>query len=371
MCELFAINALRPVKANDHLRLFYQDSVEHPHGWGLSWRENENVYLYKEELRAIDSEYLDRLLDARKQVAAGAISGAVGTYSSIDPFIESYVCEHLGLEGDPLSTQVISRDHHAYLAGVLATTAATCERIATEIRNLQRTDTLEVEEPFRKYVPFMVSVYEGGMMAYPLYTFLCGMENLSRIALLDIAGLIFGFSIYMSLLSFTESGDKPSAGKLAKDALTSPPFIAAVLGIAAGVTGVMRTFLSTGAGEVYLAAEQMLTAPLSGIILIVVGYSIQMEKGMAGPCVKTVLLRAALQAVMIIGTLWAMRTFAGTDRLTETAAVIYMSAPATFSMQSFVKDARGGHYVSTANALYCFVSIDVFAAVAVFFAPVE
>ena len=93
---------------------------------------------------------LDRLLDAREQIGAGAISGAVGTYSSIDPFIESYVCEHLGLEGDPLSTQVISRDHHAYLAGVLATTAATCERIALEVRNHQKTDTLEAEEPFRK-----------------------------------------------------------------------------------------------------------------------------------------------------------------------------------------------------------------------------
>ena len=84
---------------------------------------------------------LDRLVDARKNVAFGAISGAVGTYSSIDPFVEEYVCEHLGLVHDPLSTQVISRDHHAYLAGVLATTAATCERIATEIRNLQKTDT--------------------------------------------------------------------------------------------------------------------------------------------------------------------------------------------------------------------------------------
>lgn len=93
---------------------------------------------------------LDRLVDARKSVAFGAISGAVGTYSSIDPFVEEYVCEHLGLAHDPLSTQVISRDHHAYLAGVLATTAATCDRIATEIRNLQKTDTLEVEEPFRK-----------------------------------------------------------------------------------------------------------------------------------------------------------------------------------------------------------------------------
>ena len=93
---------------------------------------------------------LDRLLDARQQIAVGAISGAVGTYSSIDPFIERYVCEHLGLEGDPLSTQVVSRDHHAYLAGVLATCAATCERIATEIRSLQKTDTLEAEEPFKK-----------------------------------------------------------------------------------------------------------------------------------------------------------------------------------------------------------------------------
>lgn len=92
---------------------------------------------------------LDRLLDARAAVAVGAISGAVGTYSSIDPFVESYVCEHLGLAPDPLSTQVISRDHHAYLAGVLATTAATCERIATEVRSLQKTDTLEAEEPFR------------------------------------------------------------------------------------------------------------------------------------------------------------------------------------------------------------------------------
>lgn len=76
---------------------------------------------------------LDRLEDARKNVAFGAISGAVGTYSSIEPFVEEYVCEHLGLVHDPLSTQVISRDHHAYLAGVLATTAATCERIATEV----------------------------------------------------------------------------------------------------------------------------------------------------------------------------------------------------------------------------------------------
>ncbi|MDR1088831.1 MAG: adenylosuccinate lyase [Coriobacteriales bacterium] len=90
-----------------------------------------------------------RLMDARSQSAArGALSGAVGSYSQIDPAVEAYVCEHLGLVPDPLSTQVIARDNHAHVASALAGCAATLEQIATEIRALQKTDTLEAEEPF-------------------------------------------------------------------------------------------------------------------------------------------------------------------------------------------------------------------------------
>ncbi len=92
-----------------------------------------------------------RLIATRKFSAAwGAISGAVGSYSNIDPFVEEYVCEKLGLTPDPLSTQVIARDRHAHVLAVLATVAATAESIATEIRALQKTDTLEAEEPFAK-----------------------------------------------------------------------------------------------------------------------------------------------------------------------------------------------------------------------------
>ena len=90
-----------------------------------------------------------RLMDARAQSAArGALSGAVGSYSSIDPLVEAYICEHLGLTPDPLSTQVIARDNHAHVATALAGCAATLEQIATEIRALQKSDTLEAEEPF-------------------------------------------------------------------------------------------------------------------------------------------------------------------------------------------------------------------------------
>ena len=90
-----------------------------------------------------------RLMAAREYSCAwGAISGAVGSYSNIDPFVETYVCKKLGLKPDPASQQVIARDRHAHALAVLATVAATAEWIATEIRALQRTDTLEVEEPF-------------------------------------------------------------------------------------------------------------------------------------------------------------------------------------------------------------------------------
>jgi adenylosuccinate lyase len=91
-----------------------------------------------------------RLLEARAQVATGAISGAVGSYSSIDPFVERYICEQLGLLPDPLSTQVVARDRHAQVAAALAVCAASLEQMATEIRALQRSDTLEAEEPFSK-----------------------------------------------------------------------------------------------------------------------------------------------------------------------------------------------------------------------------
>ncbi|MDR1713203.1 MAG: adenylosuccinate lyase [Coriobacteriales bacterium] len=91
-----------------------------------------------------------RLLEAREGIAVGAISGAVGSYSSIDPFVEQYVCEKLGLAPDQLSTQVVARDRHAQVAAALACCAASLEQIATEVRSLQKTDSLEAEEPFAK-----------------------------------------------------------------------------------------------------------------------------------------------------------------------------------------------------------------------------
>jgi adenylosuccinate lyase len=89
-----------------------------------------------------------RLVAAKQEVATCAISGAVGTYANIDPRVEEYVAEKLGLSPEPVSTQVIPRDRHAMYFSVLAVVASSIERLATEIRHLQRTEVLEVEEFF-------------------------------------------------------------------------------------------------------------------------------------------------------------------------------------------------------------------------------
>ena len=92
----------------------------------------------------------ERLTRLQDQVAVGKISGAVGTYANIDPKVESLACQKLGLKPDTASTQVISRDIHGEFMNALALMAASIERFAVEIRNLQRTDVLEVEEFFAK-----------------------------------------------------------------------------------------------------------------------------------------------------------------------------------------------------------------------------
>jgi adenylosuccinate lyase len=89
-----------------------------------------------------------RLVAAREEIATCAISGAVGTFANIDPRVEAYVAEKMGLKVEPVSTQVIPRDRHAMYFATLGVIASSVERLATEIRHLQRTEVLEAEEYF-------------------------------------------------------------------------------------------------------------------------------------------------------------------------------------------------------------------------------
>lgn len=106
--------------------------------FGLKWA------LWHEEMK----RNLDRFDRAARDVEAGKLSGAVGNFANIPPFIQEYVCEKLGIGSANISTQVIQRDRHAYYMATLAVIASTLEQMAFEVRNLQRTEVHEVEEAF-------------------------------------------------------------------------------------------------------------------------------------------------------------------------------------------------------------------------------
>ncbi|GGE09875.1 adenylosuccinate lyase [Marinithermofilum abyssi] len=116
----------------------------------------------------------ERLERAAQRVAYGKISGAVGTYANIDPFVEKYVCEKLGLSPAPISTQTLQRDRHAEYMSTLALIATSLEKFAVEIRGLQKSETREVEEAFGKG--------QKGSSAMPHKRNPVGSENITGLA---------------------------------------------------------------------------------------------------------------------------------------------------------------------------------------------
>jgi adenylosuccinate lyase len=117
---------------------------------------------------------LERLKRAKEVISVGKLSGAVGTFSNIPPIVEEKVCKKLGLRPEPVATQVVQRDRHAEYLTTLALIAASVEKIATEIRHLQRSEVLEVEEPFM--------AGQKGSSAMPHKRNPVGCENLSGLA---------------------------------------------------------------------------------------------------------------------------------------------------------------------------------------------
>ncbi|AAU22281.1 adenylosuccinate lyase [Bacillus licheniformis] len=117
---------------------------------------------------------LERFKQAKEGIEVGKISGAVGTYANIDPFVEQYVCEKLGLKAAPISTQTLQRDRHADYMAALALVATSIEKFAVEIRGLQKSETREVEEFFAKG--------QKGSSAMPHKRNPIGSENMTGMA---------------------------------------------------------------------------------------------------------------------------------------------------------------------------------------------
>ena len=170
-------------EARDLALLLCEMALEHRHtvmvGRTHGVHAEPTVLGHKLAVWAFEMERnLERLSHAREVAAVGKISGAVGTYASVDPKVEALTCEELGLKPDPASTQVVQRDRHAEVLATLAILGSTLEKIALEVRGAQRTEVRELAEPFGHA--------QKGSSAMPhkrnpiLSERLCGMARLLR-----------------------------------------------------------------------------------------------------------------------------------------------------------------------------------------------
>lgn len=213
-----------------------------------------------------------------------------------------------------------------------------------------------MKEPYKSYLPFMITLFEGGMFSYPLYQNLCGDTYFVNIVIVDIAGCIFGFGIFYGILALVDQKLPFSFKTMAETAFTSPTFLAVVFGLLVNLTGLMNVLLGSPVGDTYIAIKDIVTAPLTAMILLVVGYSLKLDKSLFVVCLKTVILRC-----MVIGLLGlAVVKILGnsiSDVYMLTAFLIMFITTPTFSAPGFVKNKDAASYFAMTTSLFVFVTI--------------
>lgn len=216
-----------------------------------------------------------------------------------------------------------------------------------------------------KYLPFLTASFEGGMMGYPLYMAICGSAMLSNIAALDMANCIFTFTIYLTLI--TAAGKGRSDGKmLLQTVLHAPAMYGVALGILLGVTGLMPLLLQSSGGGVYDSLINMITTPVSALILLCVGYDLKLDKRVLQAAGKSAVLRLVLQSVLLIGVWFILSRFVSSKEM-QIAIILYAFMPPCFMSPLYAVKEEDKSYTSTTISLYTLISIAAFTVLTIVF----
>ena len=216
------------------------------------------------------------------------------------------------------------------------------------------------------YLPFLTTTYEGGMMAYPLYISLCGAAALSNIAALDMANCIFTFTVYLTLITAAGQG-RCSGQELLRTVLHAPALYGVAGGILLGATGLLPALLASPVGLVYEAAVEMLSTPLSALILFCVGYDLRLDRQVLSAAGLAALLRLVLQS-LLLAAVWFLLGPLFTVREQQIALVLYLCMPPCFMAPLYAKGTEHKAFASTALSLYTLVSLAAFTVITILFA---
>ena len=223
--------------------------------------------------------------------------------------------------------------------------------------------TRKLATPYNRFYPFLLASAEGGMLGYALYQVLMGTST--GFATVDLGQTVFAYTGFLGMLTLVD-GQKVSANKLVKNIVTNKCCIGMALGILLGATGVGGWVLGQSWGGVVIDLISTITAPTTCLVLLVVGYELELDKKLLKPVLITVLARLVIMAVLLGLASFVIFSIVPFDKSLQIAPMILYALPAPFIIPLFANVGKDGKYISTTLSVHTLCTILLFVAIAAF-----
>ena len=219
--------------------------------------------------------------------------------------------------------------------------------------------------PYDRFMPLLMTSFEGGMLGYALFALLAGQDQTATYAMVDIGQTMFAYTVFLAALKSVEGG-RMSPGAMLQNMLSNKACIGMLLGIVLGALGVYRAIAPTPFGTVLMELIAFISAPTSALILLVVGYQLKVSRKLMKPVAITLGLRLAVMAVafgLVSLVLFAIIPY---EKPLMLALMLQYTLPAPFIIPLFADLKEDGEYVSTTLSMGTVLSVLLFAFVAAF-----
>jgi len=217
--------------------------------------------------------------------------------------------------------------------------------------------------PHDKFFPFLLTSAEGGMLGYALYGLLMGEQ--SGFAAVDLGQTVFAYTAFLGGLSLVD-GKKVSAGALLRNMVSNKCCIGMALGILLGVLGVGNAVLGSAAESVLTGLISMITAPTSALVLLIVGYELELDRKLLKPVAITVLCRLAVMGLLLAAVSGLVFHLVPYDRGLHIAFMILYALPAPFIIPLFADVGEEGKYISTTLSIHTLCTVLLFAVISAY-----
>ena len=217
--------------------------------------------------------------------------------------------------------------------------------------------------PHGRFFPFLLTSAEGGMLGYALYGVLMGEQ--SGFAAVDLGQTVFAYTAFLGALTMVD-GQQVSIKGMVRNIVTNKCCIGMALGILLGAAGVGQWVFSGPAGGIVTGAISMLTAPTSALVLLIVGYELELDRSLLRPVAVTVLCRLAVMGLLLAAVSFIVFRLIPYDRSLQIALMILYALPAPFIIPLFADVGDEGKYISTTLSVHTICTVLLFAAIAAF-----